>query len=506
MTNVVVRLTAALLWIAVPAVWPAGDLAAVQCTDGSPPPCRTARAASPARTSLAVLYFNAAGDTAWDYLADGITEEIISRLGQVGRLQVKSSYLVRRYRGADQDPLAIGRQLGVANVLTGTLRGSGGRVRVTAELVRTTTGDVAWSDRYERAQADLLALQSDLAGAVATAITGRLLPEERRAVASAPTRSHEAWDHFLRGNFLLAQRTPRSHAQAIAEYEAAARIDPTLTRALARVAHAYGVAAFRGDSIGAIGPDSAWRLGRAAADRALSMDRGSSDAWLALGLAQLQQPESLRVSLRSLDRAVSLDSASGEAHHMRAWALIFLGRTEEGLAAFHRVLAVEPGRPITLVALSFMAGVLGRHREGERWADSALAVERSWTGAYLYRARARMALGDREGMRSDFQLLAAAQNTPVMARFGDAAAALMAGDSVPMRALLRDGALPGLWVFIGLLLVGQWDGALDLWERGVDFKNPLAIHSLLWWPGSNMAGYPRYEAILDRWRVPAGLR
>jgi TolB-like protein len=100
-----------------------------------------------APTSLAVLYFeNASADTGDAYLADGITEESISRLGQVGRIQVKSRYLVRRYRGdTDQDPAAIGRTLGVSSIVTGSVRRGGNRVRVTAEMVRTATGNVVWS-------------------------------------------------------------------------------------------------------------------------------------------------------------------------------------------------------------------------------------------------------------------------------------------------------------------------------------------------------------------------
>ena len=487
---------------------------AVQCPDGTPPPCRGARApATPPPTSVAVLYFdNAAGDTANAYLADGITEEIISRLGQVGRIQVKSSYLVRRYRAAEQDPVAIGRQLGVANVLTGTLRGSGGRLRVTAELVRTATGDVSWSERYDRGAADVLALQTDLSSAVATAITGRLLPDEQRAVSAAQTRSREAWDHFLRGNYQLARRTPLSHGLAIAEYETAARLDPSLSRALARVAYAYGVAAFRWESVNLVTADSAWQLGRAAANRAVRADPASSDAWLALGLAQMQQPESLRASLRSLERSLDLDSTSAEAYHMDGWALTFLGRLEEGEAAFHRALALEPARPITLIALCFLSGVAERWAEAERWADSIIAVDRGYAQAYYYRARTRLARGNGAGARSDFGLWANLMQSPDAAGFGEAAVAALAGDTLPMRAWLGTRDLRQMntsRVFgnpiIGLALLGDFDGALTVLERA-SFKNTLWYQSLLWWPLSRLRGRPRYEQLLDRWRVPAGIR
>ena len=147
-----------------------------QCPDGSPPPCgRAVPRTTVPPTSLAVLYFeNASRDTADAYLAEGITEEIISRLSEVARLQVKSRYQVRRYRtDTTGDAAEIGRQLAVARIVTGSVRRAGNRLRVTAEMVRTATGDVVWSERYDRADTDVLSLQEDLASAVATAVTGR---------------------------------------------------------------------------------------------------------------------------------------------------------------------------------------------------------------------------------------------------------------------------------------------------------------------------------------------
>src|SRR5439155_1719886 len=114
------------------------------------------------------------------YLADGLTEELISRLGQVARLTVKSRNAVRRFRGrlAD-DPSAVGRALGVVHLVSGSVRHAGARLRVTVELVNAATGDRMWGQQYDRAEADLLGIQEDIAVTIATAIGGRLLPAER---------------------------------------------------------------------------------------------------------------------------------------------------------------------------------------------------------------------------------------------------------------------------------------------------------------------------------------
>src|SRR5256885_11496553 len=118
-------------------------LGQAQCPDGSPAPCRSAAVAAPAPTSVAVLYFdNASPDSTADYLAEGLTEAIIAQLGQVGRISVKSRSAVRRFRGANvPDPPVIGRTLGVAYIVTGSVQRADRALRVTIELAHATTGD-----------------------------------------------------------------------------------------------------------------------------------------------------------------------------------------------------------------------------------------------------------------------------------------------------------------------------------------------------------------------------
>src|SRR2546427_5857388 len=125
-------------------------LAHAQCPDGSPPPCRSATVAAPSPTSLAVLYFdNASPDSTDDYLAEGLTEAIIAQLGQVGRISVKSRSAGRRFRGANvPDPPVIGRALGVAYLVTGSVQRADRALRVTIELAHATTGMRVWGDQF----------------------------------------------------------------------------------------------------------------------------------------------------------------------------------------------------------------------------------------------------------------------------------------------------------------------------------------------------------------------
>src|SRR3989442_8649609 len=146
-----------------------------QCPDGAPPPCRTTHPVSvPAPNSVAVLYFdNLSRDSADAYLADGLSEDVITRLGQIERLVVKSRSAVQRLRGAAAgDPGALGQALGVAHLVTGSVRRGGGGARGTVELGRATSGVHVWGGQYDRRDADVLAIEDDIARQVPTAIAG----------------------------------------------------------------------------------------------------------------------------------------------------------------------------------------------------------------------------------------------------------------------------------------------------------------------------------------------
>src|SRR5712692_5097855 len=156
------------LAIGLASVWTAR--ASAQCPDGSPPPCRRARA-SP-QYSVAVLYFeNASRDSADAYLAEGLTEAIITQLGRVERLSVMSRSAVRRYRGAElPPPSVIGRTLNVAYFVTGSLQRAGHQLRVSVDVARAANGTRVWGDQFVRADDSLFALQDDVARRVAEGV------------------------------------------------------------------------------------------------------------------------------------------------------------------------------------------------------------------------------------------------------------------------------------------------------------------------------------------------
>jgi TolB-like protein len=418
---------------------------AAQCPDGTPPPCAAPAARTPAPApppnSVAVLYFeNLSRDTADAYLADGLTEEVTSRLGELTQLQIKrpNRKAVRRLQDSVPDIAAVGRVLRVAYLVEGSMRREGTRVRVSVRLIRGVDGFQVWGADYNRTTADMLALQEEIARAVATGIAGRLAPADRAALAARPTRTPAAYEHLLRGNYYIAQRAPRLGARAIDELGAAVQLDPAFTRALARLAYAYWVLLNLNWEYRDLPSDSLLARGLGVVDRALRQDSGSSDAWMVRGsLLAIRHPRTYDGVRAAFDRAVALDPENAEAHHLYAVQLRYLGEDSAATAEYHRALAIEPGRAISLQGLGSLRFPARRYAEARQWFDSALVVDPGYYLAYLRRARVRLQLGETAEARGDAE-------TAMRLGAGDELAAavltlaeVQAGDTLAARARLE---------------------------------------------------------------------
>ena len=380
---------------------------AAQCPDGTPPPCRrpAPRASAAPVNSVAVLYFeNTSRDTTDAYIADGLTEEITARLGQVGRLVVTSRTGVRRLResAATMSPPDLGRALNTAYLVNGTVRRAGSRLRVTVELLRASTGVQAWSNQYDRSAEDLLGIQEEIAIAVADAIAGRLLPDERARLRSRPTSNPAAYDLYLRARRAFSVMTLEALQEAIAALEAALRLDPGFTAARGLIAYAYGWAMNWDQPIAGVPADSVVARGLAAADRALREDSTSADAWTGRGwLLFFRDPPDFASSLVALRRAVLLDSTSQLAHLNLASVVRRLGDYDTGEAELRRALGPGPERAQAMADLGFIAFARRRYADSRARYDTAIALNPLAWSHLNNRARARLMLGDTSGALED---------------------------------------------------------------------------------------------------------
>jgi eukaryotic-like serine/threonine-protein kinase len=354
--------------------------------------------------SVAVLCFtNLSPDSSDIYLADGLTEEITARLGQVSRLIVKSRTSVSHFC---REPSAdAGHSLDVANLVSGSVRRDGHRLRVTVALERANGGVRVWGDQFDGPDTAVLRFEETIATAVARATAGRLTPAERESLGSPPTRDPVAHDHYLRGNHYLAQRTARGVERAIAEYGAAVRRDPQFVDALSRLAYGYALFLYYGWPYHALSADSLLTLTRVNADRALATDSTLAEAWLARGrFLEVLHPRTYDGAIAAYRRAVTIDSLDAEVHNILGASLRELGDDSGAARAFHDALLLEPDRATTLTLLGIQAALARDYAAARRWTDSALAVDPGFYEAYVSRGFYRLFSGDTAGARADAQL------------------------------------------------------------------------------------------------------
>jgi TolB-like protein/Tfp pilus assembly protein PilF len=514
-TKALVRTLCLCACVAVPAV-----PAVAQCPDGTPPPCArpAARAAAaPAATSVAVLYFdNVSRDTSDAYIADGLTEELIARLGQIERLQVKSRTAVQRYRGRPiDDPTTLGRTLGVAHLVSGSIRRGGGRLRVTVELTRASTGVRVWGDTYERGSDDLMAVEADIAQAIAVGVGGRLAPTERRTLVARPTGNAEAYDHFLRGSYFIAQRAPAAARRALTEYETAVQLDPGFARAYGRIGLAYGLFYDWGWPYPGLDPDSLLERGSAAAATALRLDSLSADGWLATaGLRQFRFSTTFAGAASAYRRALALDPRSAEAWHFYGGLLSALGQDSAAAAAFRRALELEPERLITFENLGWLRYAQHRFAEAAQLVDSGLAVDPQ--AYFLYTDRAAIALNLGDTARARAAIAAAVRTRPPDYSMTTeplvAAMEARGGDTASARARMErlvgqfaDAEHPrlteGYEAALGFALIGDGARAIALLER----VSPRGL--ILWYylrdPGfDRIRSDPRFQRLVAETQPP----
>jgi TolB-like protein len=235
-----------------------------------------------ARKSIAVLPFeNLSEDKANAYFADGIQEEILTRLSKIADLRVTSRTSTQRFKSSVENLPQIARQLGVANILEGTVQKAADQVRVNVQLIDAESDAHLWAERYDRKLTDIFAVESDIAAKIAEALKARLSGAERRAIASRPTENIEAHQLYLKGRFYWNKRTPEALKTSLQYFEEAVGKDPKYALAYAGLADCYCSLGFSFDA-GSLSPGEAVPKAKIAAEKALELDETLAEAHTSL--------------------------------------------------------------------------------------------------------------------------------------------------------------------------------------------------------------------------------
>jgi len=318
---------------------------------------RPFHAPAPPPNSVAVLYLdNLSRDTSDAFLADGLTEEIIIRLGQVQRLAVKSRFEVQRFRGRALDPATIGRSLGAAYLVTGSVQRAGDRVRMRVELLLSATRAQVWGDVFDKASGDLLTVESDIAEAVASAITGQLLPAERTRLSRPVTSDPVAYEQYLHG--LQAAHNFGDEAalrSAVAYFDRAIARDSGFASAFAGKAVAWSMLAD-----GYVTPREGYGQTRVAANQALARDSSQTLAWAMLANAVLALDLDAHEGERLARRGIALDPHGGWSRLFLSGALWAEGETDSAVSEAQR--AWQDDSLFTIMSVNYINVLVGTGR------------------------------------------------------------------------------------------------------------------------------------------------
>jgi len=326
----------------------------------------------PAIRSLAVLPLDSlSSDASQDYFADGMTDELITDLGQISALRVISRTSVMRYKRVREPLPQIARELGVDAIVEGTVLRSDNRVRITAQLIEAPADKHLWAQSYEGDLLDTLALQNKVARAIADQVRINLTPREQSILKTARTVNPEAYEDYLKGRYFWNKRTGEGLKKATEYFNDAIEKDPTFGQAYAGLADSYALLG-NGD-FAVASPREAYPKAKAAATKALELDNSLGEAHTSLAFCLGLFEWNWDAAEKEYLRAIALNPGYATAHQWYALQLSLLGRFDEAIAEMRKAESLDP---LSLIISANMADVLfAAHRYDEAIQQSRKAID-----------------------------------------------------------------------------------------------------------------------------------
>ncbi len=467
--------------------------------------------------SVAVLPFvNMSGDPEREFFADGISEEIITRLAASPDLKVTSRTSSFAFKGKPTDVREIARTLDVRHVLEGSVRTSGRRVRVTAQLIDAESGFHVFSENWDRDLEDVLVIQDEIADAIAVSLHAVLAsgaagdPDARDGTPAGgdPGRDTarpdpEAYDLYLQARHHWNRWSPEGALRSIELYRRALDQDEGLALAHAGLASSY---TFLG-AIGRLPSVDAYREAQAWALRALATDPASAEAEIALGLTALFYEWNAERAERRLERALALSPGLAAVHHYRGMTYTILGRHAAAVAALERAVELDPLSPPVNGDLARALMCAGQLEAALEQIEKTLAIAPSFRSVIETKALTLWMAGDAEGALAAVDAYRALSPAPfagaailgyIRARMGDIAGALEQHQRLEERERTRPGKSLDLDFAVLYLGMRKFEWSLGRLEKAADSRAGgvvFVVSNPLW---RELADHPRFRQILER--------
>jgi len=454
--------------------------------------------------SIVVLPFtNMSSDPENEFFADGITEEIINALAQIKNFRVVARTSAFSFKGKQIDLRAVGEALNVSTVLEGSVRKSGTRLRIMAQLINVADGCHLWSERYDREMEDIFDLQDEIARTIAARL--KITLGEQAPLVKAGTKNLEAYQLYLKGRFHWNKRTGEGMKRAIAYFQESIEKDPTYALAYAGLADAYNMASF----IMVFPPKEVMPKAKAAAAKALELDEDLAEAHVSLGYASFTFDWDWVAAEKHFQQALHLNPSYINNHAYYPLYLSALGLFDDAIAIAKGALDVDPASPSVSHVLAVQFYLARRFDQAIRQSRQTLDMDPNYVVAFTLLAQAYASQGlQREAVSS-------LDKVSDLSRWGAAAIALVGysygrlgekNEALKMREALTS-ASEQVFVsafFFALIYAGMGDNdqALRLLDKAFDERfNRLAYLNVeaLWDP---LRSDPRFAELLRRVAVP----
>jgi TolB-like protein/Flp pilus assembly protein TadD len=358
--------------------------------------------------SIAVLPFDSLSeDKSNAYFAEGVQDEILTRLAKVADLKVISRTSTQHFKSAPDDLPQIAKQLGVAHVLEGSVQKANDEIRVNVQLINALTDAHLWADTFDRKLTDIFAVESEIAKTIADTLQAKLTGSEKTAMSKKPTENAEAYELYLKGRHFWNRRTEADIRKALEYFQQAIAKDPSYALAYAGLADCYAILpAYTNGS-----PRQFVESAITAARRAIELDDSLAEAHTSFAnamAADLQLP----ASEAEFKRAFGLNPNYASAHQWYGEVLQSLGRFDEAIAEIRRARDLDP---LSLIINSVLASAFysaGRYDEASQQIQRTFDLDPSFGVAFWVRAQINEAKGDLEHAVADYNKASATGSLP----------------------------------------------------------------------------------------------
>jgi serine/threonine protein kinase/Tfp pilus assembly protein PilF len=393
---------------------------------------------------LAVLPLdNLSNDPTQEYFADGMTEVLTTGLSKIGALRVISRTSAMRYKGTNKPLPEIARELDVDAIVEGSVLHAGERVRITAQLSEAATDQHLWAESYERDLRDVLALQSEVAQAIAQQIQVTVTPQEKARLVNAPPVNSEAYQLYLKGRYHWDRRTEAELRKCLSYFHQAIDLDPNYALAYVGLADAFNVLGF----FAYLHPKDAFPVAKTAAEKALEIDNGLAEAINSLAFVAHYYNWSWPEAERLFKRAIKLNENYATAHRWYASHLMAMGRWKKALHEAERAQKLDPLSSITNTVGGWVLYFARRYDEAIHSFQRTLEIDPNFAQAHLWLGRAYEQEGAFSEAIAEFQkaVTHSEGSTEAIAALGHAYA--VSGNRLQAQAILDRPPLQAQAVF-----------------------------------------------------------